>query len=544
MTTSINTNISAFFAQRNLRAAGDASQSNIGRLSSGDRIIRAADDVAGLSVGTILRTNVNTLRSAVSNANQAGTLLQIADGGLANVTEILQRQKALATQATAGSLSDTERGFLNQEFQNLADELDRLVDNTKFNQVVLLDGSLQGSTDVNRLLDTDAAATFLTNGTVPIEAFYTANSASANGALALTGDTAGTALANDEFQQVSQSILGEVGELRVIDYELGVSAELAVDIGGTTYTATIANNATEAYFEIGTGLYLEATFAGTNFTLTDQTDLNQSLLNENEILFNGNTSFTRVTEIGGFSPEGTVLQGVNGTGDLSAPYLRTDSTNRSITNFQYLGGTTGANLLSVDIGGTTYTATGVADAITDTVVLEFQNGYNSFAIDLEGIDAGGDIFTDVTYRADFIAALNESFTNAQGALNFQTGSAVTDSIGVAIGRTDTVALYNNQVLNISTVTGAQDAGAVLDAAINKVTAIRADVGALQSRFDYASANLQTAVQNQEAARSAFLDADISEESTEFASNQVLLQASISVLAQANQLPQNLLKLIG
>jgi flagellin len=77
-----------------------------------------------------------------------------------------------------------------------------------------------------------------------------------------------------------------------------------------------------------------------------------------------------------------------------------------------------------------------------------------------------------------------------------------------------------------------------------VTALRADVGSLQSRFNYAANNLQTSIQNQDASRATYLDADISEESTNFSSAQVLMQASISVLAQANQMPQNLLKLIG
>jgi flagellin len=141
MTTSINTNIAAYYSQGNLRTASAASQSSISRLSSGNRIVQASDDVAGLSVGTSLRTAVNTLKTAYANTQQASSLLQVADGGLSNVTEILQRQKSLATQATSGSLSDVERGYLNQEFQNLTAEIDRLVQNTKFNKVTLLDGS-------------------------------------------------------------------------------------------------------------------------------------------------------------------------------------------------------------------------------------------------------------------------------------------------------------------------------------------------------------------------------------------------------------------
>lgn len=139
---SINTNISAYYAQTNIRIASSNTSKSVARLSSGNRIVSAADDVAALSIGTSLATNVRTLRTALINTSQASSLLQVADGALAQVTEILQRQKAIAVQAGSGSLSSAERSFLNAEFTNLTDEIDRLVDNTNFNGVKLLDGSL------------------------------------------------------------------------------------------------------------------------------------------------------------------------------------------------------------------------------------------------------------------------------------------------------------------------------------------------------------------------------------------------------------------
>lgn len=145
---SINTNIAAFSAQRNIGIASSNVQLSVARLSSGSRIVNAADDVAALSAGTSLQTNVTTLRTALVNASQASSLLQVADGALSQVTEILQRQKAIAVQAGAGTLTNTERSFLNQEFQNLTQEIDRLVDNTNFNGVKLLDGSLFDVTNV------------------------------------------------------------------------------------------------------------------------------------------------------------------------------------------------------------------------------------------------------------------------------------------------------------------------------------------------------------------------------------------------------------
>ncbi|MGB1540002.1 MAG: hypothetical protein ACPG80_03495, partial [Rickettsiales bacterium] len=130
---SINTNIAAYFAQQNINKSNNMTSSSIGRLSSGNRIVRAADDVAAMSVGTSLRTQVSTLRMGLLNASQGSSMLQVADGALSKIQDMLLRQKALATQATSGSLTAAERGFLNQEFQNLTEEIDRLVDNTNFN---------------------------------------------------------------------------------------------------------------------------------------------------------------------------------------------------------------------------------------------------------------------------------------------------------------------------------------------------------------------------------------------------------------------------
>ena len=111
------------------------------RISSGNRLTRASDDVAALVTGTALNDNVITLRSALNNTTQSSSLLQVADGALAQQIDILQRQKALATQASSGQLTDANRSALNQEFQALSDQLNQLAGTTNFNGVKLLDGS-------------------------------------------------------------------------------------------------------------------------------------------------------------------------------------------------------------------------------------------------------------------------------------------------------------------------------------------------------------------------------------------------------------------
>lgn len=139
---SINTNVSAMAAQGNIGRASTMAGSSIARLSSGNRIVRASDDVAAMSAGTSLRTGVTTLKMALINTSQGSSLLQVADGALSQISDILQRQKAIAVQAGSGSITSQERSFLNQEFQNLKQEVDRLATKTNFNGVGLLDGIL------------------------------------------------------------------------------------------------------------------------------------------------------------------------------------------------------------------------------------------------------------------------------------------------------------------------------------------------------------------------------------------------------------------
>lgn len=148
MANSINTNIAAYFAQANISNAANLSSASVARLSSGNRIVQASDDVAALAIGTSLGTQVSALRTAQTNANQGTSLLQVADGALAQIQSILQQMRSLANQAQSGTLTNTDRGFLNQQFQALSDQIDALATGTTFNGVALIDGSTSGGTSI------------------------------------------------------------------------------------------------------------------------------------------------------------------------------------------------------------------------------------------------------------------------------------------------------------------------------------------------------------------------------------------------------------
>ena len=158
MALSVATNTSAATAHRFLRINDLEASRSLAKLSSGSRIVRASDDAASLAVGTKLRADVNALKQAQVNASHGQSVLQVADGAAQQVSDILIRMKALATQAVSGSISDTERGYLDSEFTELAAQLDDIASQTKFNGVALLDGAFSADFAVG----TDAAADVIT----------------------------------------------------------------------------------------------------------------------------------------------------------------------------------------------------------------------------------------------------------------------------------------------------------------------------------------------------------------------------------------------
>jgi flagellin len=728
MVVGIISNIAAISAQVNLQAASLSSQDSIYRLSSGNAINKASDDVGGLAVGTILKTNVSTLKAALSNTSQAQSMLGVADGALSNVGDILQRQKALASQATSGSLSAQARSFLNEEFSNLALEVDRISKTTNFNGINLIDGSLyapstlltdaseSNSTTTSSVLTivnaTMAAADTLTIAGVvftaqttltssPMDIDLTTNTPSGNitaiknavNATLNSIDTSSTVVAakkvlsgfNFAFDTtnnkititsknggtlgnaltVSSATTGASGDMTLNGNNI-VGASVALSTGtagangdlysGALSTTSNAYNGSET--TIAQGNVSDTILKSLNFTSAANTGVNASGISNNSkfhgviqgfhaefnqigyvdmsvtvgdytyIAKNINTApsaaqiirFGSVESGGGYfdlqfdlasNTGGTAVTNQDDADNFAA---RVDRALSGVDFFQkrtissYSGGgsvyPTGSTTSNGNLAGSSFkfindnfekievqavsvkapSAGGSNASITITVNGEnYVSGYdNTGAVLASGLTtsitntggvSGSYGFVNVNDAKKVLAftytsttALDMSTTiNAQGVqkaleqafnintgasnLTFQVGTTATDTIGVQIRSSKTIDIYKDNSgtyskLDISTQSSAVAATSILDNAINSVTSARAQVGALESRFNYASNNLNITIQNQDAARGTFLDADISVESTKFAQSQVRVQASISVLAQANQLPQSLLKLIG
>ena len=137
----INTNVGSLTAQRNLQKTARGLHQSISRLSSGTRVNSAADNAAGMAVSENMRAQLKGFQQAMRNANDGVAVLQTAESGYQSLSDLLIRMRELAVQAANDSVSDTERGYLNTEFADLIDEMDRISAVVEYNGIQLLDGT-------------------------------------------------------------------------------------------------------------------------------------------------------------------------------------------------------------------------------------------------------------------------------------------------------------------------------------------------------------------------------------------------------------------
>ncbi len=137
----VATNTAANSALRFLNGNSSMASSSVGKLASGSRIVKASDDAAGLAIGTRLKADVTALTQAGINASQGASVVQVADGGLSRIADVLQRMKALAAQSLSGVPTNTERGFIDAEYQELRSEITDIANTTRFNGQSLLNGT-------------------------------------------------------------------------------------------------------------------------------------------------------------------------------------------------------------------------------------------------------------------------------------------------------------------------------------------------------------------------------------------------------------------
>lgn len=168
MAVYVNTNVASINAQRNLSNSTNDLQTSFQRLSSGKRVNSAADDAAGLQIGSRLTAQVNGLNQGARNANDGISLAQTAEGALEESTSMLQRMRVLALQSANGSNTDADRSALQSEFSELQTEIDRIASDTTFGGVNILDGSynqnFQVGADANQNINVTIGTNMNTTG--------------------------------------------------------------------------------------------------------------------------------------------------------------------------------------------------------------------------------------------------------------------------------------------------------------------------------------------------------------------------------------------
>ncbi|HID97392.1 MAG TPA: flagellin [Thermodesulfobacteriaceae bacterium] len=499
----VNTNIASLNAQRNLSGTNKLLNRSLQRLSSGLRINSAKDDAAGLAISDRMNAQVRGLNQAVRNANDGISLAQTAEGALQESTNILQRIRELSVQSANDTNTASDRASLQKEVAQLQAELNRIANTTSFNGKVLLDGTFGNAkfhvgSEANQVINVtmgDARGTSI--GTNRLTNEYNAGGIVAASGSVSNGIASGTL-----------SISGSLGSSSV-SYDANASAR---DI------AAAINNAADS-----TGVEAAA------------------------------TTYAKIDNVSGLATSGSISLEIFGQNETSGITVSANLTDASdLTNL--------AKAINDVSGKTGITAT-LSDE-KDAILLENSEGY-----DISMTSGAGSATFELT-------GIKESGSHATGANFFSSSSEVGNAVSVTGGNSATVAgsivfdsaksytvtatagtdLFddtNSHAASLSDVgsvdigsqTGANNAINVIDSALAFIDDLRADLGAVQNRFESTIANLMNVSENISAAKSRIVDADFAVETANLTKAQILQQAGLAMLAQANTVPQAALSLL-
>ena len=498
MASVINTNIQSLTAQRNLSVSQNSLSTSMQRLSSGLRINSAKDDAAGLAISERMSTQIRGLNQAARNANDGVSLAQTAEGALGTIGNNLQRIRELAVQSRNATNSTDDRAALQKEVAQLKSEIDRVAKDTSFNGTNLLDGSFtakafQVGANQGQLIAIDS----IQNAKIDQLGAWTSSNVDAKMVGAAIPVTTGTDLTVTAGTAGAGFDLGGV----TVDAANGIGS-FVLNIGGTSKTITATafdtdNATTQANLaaEIETAIEevsgLTATVTGDTVTVSNT---------------NSNAFAVSVSQDGANAiPAGAASTLVGAISGQTYAY--------AATSIEINGET-----LAI---GTASSATERANSIVKAVNDQFTDGsVKASLVDGKVVLTGKDTDVEVT-----TAGTNTGLTVATAA--FTKGTANTGF----------------SKLDISTTQGADDAILAMDAALKAVNSARADLGAIQNRFESVVSNLGVNSENLSASRSRILDADFASETANLSRSQILQQAGTAMVAQANQLPQNVLKLL-
>lgn len=462
----INTNISAVIANKNLQSAQNRVASSMEKLSSGYKINHAADDAAGMAIAAKLRSQIRGLEQSSQNASDGISVVQTAEGALAEVENMLQRIRELSVQAANGIYVDEDRDALQAEVDSLLQEVDRISNDTEFNKKGLLDGTLDRRSYTNQ----DGIRVSYASPAVPADKYEITitkmgtQAEISGGAVALA---AGDVITEDQ-----------AGVIKINDYDININA------GDTTEE-----------------VYAKITEAADRLNLTV------------EGFTDGQLSF-RTYEYG--SNETIIL-------DISNADLATA-----------LGLQTSYNEAGTDVEATFGAA---REGFTETATM-YCYGNSVTVTDLGGFKLEYEVAEDY---ADVGTAVTADVTDI-GTMTIHIGANEGQVLDIRIPEVSRARL-GLENLNLRTTTGASKAISRLDDAIQMISQIRSELGACQNRLDAATSSLDVTTENMHSAISRIEDVDMAEEMATYTQYNVLSQAGVSMVAQANELPQMVLQLL-
>lgn len=601
----INQNLSAQTALSYVRSNDSGLNKAIERLSSGLRIVRGADDPAGLIISEKYRAQVEGLGQAMNNAKDGVNMVQTAEGSLDEVSSILRNVRNLALHAANTGPNDTEALKADQQQIKAAlQTLDRIAGTTQFGSKKVLDGSSGTAATVTNAnvqfvsgtenTKTNTYAVNITTAAVRGKvtsndgtaaagrtlATYTGTGATGTttgGAIEIGGSLAGTGgisvnLANGDDVNAAATKLNADSKFKAAGFTASVSGgELKIDTDRVSGTSDFTVRATNA----STAGAIGATTTAANATGTVAANGSSKLAKDELLTFSNGTNTVNVSLTAGTTLSSAVssINNANKTAGIKVTASYDAGTQTfSLTNDEYGSASNVTNTFSSNQSGAG--STGLAAAAGTSYNIAAANAGGTAGADVAGTIGGaaatgkgqfltGDTGTDaeglqLRITATSAGALgttsvaNNSLKFQIGAFNDQTVNLSIDSVSSARLGTSATGLKLQSQVNLANIDvtdsagdGAQDALKVIDSAISQVSTLRAKIGSFQKDvLESTQRNLSVAQQNIRNSESNIRDADFAEEMLNFSRGQILSQTGFSMLTQANQSAQQVLKLFG
>ncbi|MDR6578351.1 flagellin [Pseudomonas extremaustralis] len=558
MALSVNTNITSLGVQKNLNKASDALSTAMNRLSTGKKINSAKDDAAGMQIANRLGNQVKGLNVAIANAANGTSIAQTAEGAMQESTNTLQRLRELALQAANGDKSDADRVSLQQEFTAKVGELTRIANTTTFGGRNLLDGSFnnvafQIGANANETISFgmgDTSATALkgsyseasVNGAALAGISATAIGASLSGAK-VTGAATAALNSGGAGAGAASTLTINGKDVAIASGDKGAAIATAINTANTGATAVWDDTANKMTLSSSSAISVSG---GTAVGLTDGTTATApasgttTLTTAGAISVNGK-AVTWAANAAISTVLTSIKTAVGGTGDATigadgriqvksaggADVALSNTTAGSLSALGLSAGTSQAKLsadTSISLNGVEvkFKAGDTTDAIVSSI-----NSASTGATASKNSDGSLALFS----KKDIVVADGSAGTGLT-ALGLTAGSSKATTLETTVSN-----------LSILTAASSQQAIQALDGAMQQIDSQRSQLGAVQNRFDSTTANLQSISQNSSAAKGRVEDADFSAEAAELTKQQTLQQASTAILAQANQLPSAVLKLL-